>query len=130
MLEAIERILGALTPLLVAATTVYGGVLVAKINKVNTKVDKVQKDIVTNHGSKNIGDAIDRLWEKLDNVSYNQQELIDNVKKLHAQDDVLEGRMNAIERFFHPRSARTNTGPIIQSPARKGRKPRTKRKKK
>ncbi|UVG34592.1 membrane protein [Microbacterium phage Cheeto1] len=130
MLEAIERILAAVTPLLVAATTVYGGVLVAKINKVNTKVDKVQKDIITNHGSKNIGDAIDRLWEKLGVVSDNQQDLIENVKKLHAQDDVLEGRMSAIERFFHPRSARTHTGPVAQAPAtQKGRKPRIKRKK-
>uniref|UniRef100_A0AAU6R5Y3 Nucleoporin n=1 Tax=Micrococcus phage Olihed TaxID=3092209 RepID=A0AAU6R5Y3_9CAUD len=129
MVEAIERILGALTPLLVAATTVYGGVLVAKINKVNTKVDKVQKDIVTNHGSKNIGDAIDRLWEKLGTISDNQQDLIESVGRLRANDDALSGRVSAVERFFHPRSAHTNTGPVVQPVTiKKGRKPRKRRK--
>lgn len=104
MLEVVERILNALTPLLVALTTVYGGVLVAKINKVqketkeaNAKVAQVQQDIVTNHGSKNIGDAIDRLWEKLTKVSTTQDTLVRDVKELKDRDQAMDERLETIE---------------------------------
>ncbi|QDP44078.1 membrane protein [Microbacterium phage McGalleon] len=104
MLEAIERILNALTPLLVALVAAYGGVLVAKVNKVQKdtteakkKVEQVQKDIITNHGSKNIGDAIDRLWEKLLDVSKTQDGLVEDVKSLKDQDRALDERLDVIE---------------------------------
>jgi cytochrome c556 len=104
MLEAIERILNALTPLLVALVAAYGGVLVAKVNKVqretkatHAKVEQVQNDIITNHGSKNIGDAIDRLWETLSDVKATQDTLVQDVQELKDQDRSLDARLDNIE---------------------------------
>ena len=104
MLDAIERILGVLMPLLVASTTVYGGVLVAKLNKVKenvanvqTNVEQVQKDIITNHGSKNIGDAIDRLTTKVTVLGDNQDQLILDVKALKTHDAEVDSRLDTIE---------------------------------
>ena len=119
MLEAITRILDSLTPVFVAATTVYGSVLVAKINKVhkdtqatNDKVTKVQQDIVTNHESKNLGDAIDRLTTKVSVISDNQDELIATIKGMQAREAALETRMSAVEiRRPHPAS-QPHTRPI------------------
>lgn len=119
MLEVIERILGALMPLMVAATTAYGAVLVAKVNKIkkeatetNVKVAQVQADIVTNHSSKNLGDAIDRLTTKVGCISDNQDELIATVKGMQARDAALEARMSAVEQRRVPHSSHTPTGPI------------------
>ncbi|QFP95353.1 membrane protein [Microbacterium phage YuuY] len=97
MLEVIERISAVLTPVLVAVITVYGGVLVAKLNKVKTNVEKVQTDIITNHGSKNIGDAIDRLTTKVSVISDNQDQLILDVKALKQHDTEVDSRLDTIE---------------------------------
>lgn len=124
MLEAIERILSALTPIFVAATTAYGAVLVAKINKVqkdakdtNEKVAKVQSDIITNHGSKNLGDAIDRLTDKVGRISDNQDDLIKTVKGMQARDESLEARMASMEhariRIYDRIGLAPDTAPIF-----------------
>lgn len=103
-------------PLLVAAVTALGGIMVAKLNRVQKdsaeavkKVDKVQQDIITNHGSKNIGDAIDRLTTKVQVIGDNQDDLIRTVKGMQARDEALEHRMTAVEHRsgIHPR-----TGPM------------------
>lgn len=99
MLEVIERISGVLTPVLVAVITVYGGVLVAKLNKVRTNVAQVQNDIITNHGSKNIGDAIDRLTTKVNVISDNQDQLRNDVRSLKRHDDEVDTRLDSIEQF-------------------------------
>ncbi len=123
MLEAITSILGVLTPVFVAATTAYGAVLVAKIGKVqkdaratNEKVTKVQQDIVTNHGSKNLGDAIDRLTTKVGVISDNQDDLIQTVKGMQARDESLEARMASMEhsrvRVYKHVGLSPSTGPI------------------
>ncbi|QNL31037.1 membrane protein [Microbacterium phage Kauala] len=119
MLEVIERILGALMPLMVAVTTAYGAVLVAKVNKIkkeatetNAKVAQVQSDIITNHGSKNLGDAIDRLTSKVGVISDNQDDLIATVKGMQARDTALETRMSALEQRRVPHGSHTPTGPI------------------
>lgn len=120
MLEAVERIFGALMPLMVAVITAYGAVLVAKVNKVqkstretDAKVSQVQADIVTNHGSKNLGDAIDRLTTKVQVISDNQDDLIETVKGMQARDTALEARMGLLERVRVPRpSTSPHTGPI------------------
>lgn len=119
MLEVIERIIGNLMPIMVAATTAYGAVLVAKVNKINkeasethAKVTKVQQDIVTNHESKNLGDAIDRLTTKVECISDNQDELIATVKSIQARDTALEARMSAVEQRRVPHTSHTPTGPI------------------
>ncbi|QBZ73251.1 membrane protein [Microbacterium phage Theresita] len=128
MLEAIERILSVLTPVFVAATTAYGAVLVAKISKVqkdtkatNEKVTKVQKDIVTNHGSKNLGDAIDRLTTKVNTISDNQDDLISTVKGMQARDESLEARMLSMEhsksRVYKHIGLSPSTGPIHIKPS-------------
>lgn len=97
MLEVIERIGAVITPILVTVITVFGGVLVARINKVNNKVEKVQSDIVTNHGSKNIGDAIDRLTTRVMVISDNQDQLILDVKALKQHDAEVDTRLDHIE---------------------------------
>lgn len=97
MIEDIERILAALTPLLVAATAAFSGILVAKINNVKNKVEKVQTDIITNHGSKNIGDAIDRLTTKVTVISDNQDQLILDVKALKQHDAEVDTRLDQID---------------------------------
>lgn len=119
MLEVIERIIGNLMPIMVAATTAYGAVLVAKVNKINkeasethAKVSQVQQDIVTNHESKNLGDAIDRLTTKVECISDNQDELIATVKSIQARDTALEARMSAVEQRRVPHTSHTPTGPI------------------
>lgn len=103
-LHAIKIALDTLMPLFVAGVTVVGTVLVAKINRVGRdsaaavqKVDEVKKDIITNHGSKNIGDAIDRLTTKVDVINDNQQDLIRTVRGMQARDEALEHRVSAIE---------------------------------
>ncbi|QDK02417.1 membrane protein [Microbacterium phage Nucci] len=98
MLEVIERIGAVLTPLFVAVITVYGGVMVAKINKVKANVEKVQSDIITNHGSKNIGDAIDRLTTRVMVISDNQDQLILDVKALKAHDAEVDTRLDNIDK--------------------------------
>lgn len=119
MLEVIERILGALMPLMVAATTAYGAVLVAKVNKIkkeasetNVKVAQVQANIITNHSSKNLGNAIDQLTDKVQVISDNQDELIATVKGMQARDTALEARMSAVEQHHVPHSSHTPTGPV------------------
>lgn len=104
MLDAIAKILEILTPVFVAATTAIGAVLVAKIGKVqkdaratNEKVTKVQRDIITNHGSKNLGDAIDRLTTKVEGIADNQDDLISTVNDMQARDASLEARMSSME---------------------------------
>ncbi|QDF15989.1 membrane protein [Microbacterium phage MonChoix] len=104
MLEAVKTIIDSLMPLFVAVVTVYGGIMVAKLNKVqketqatNARVAQVQNDIITNHGSKNLGDAVDRLTTHVNVMSDNQDDLIATVKGMQSRDEALEARMNATE---------------------------------
>ncbi|UVD40580.1 membrane protein [Microbacterium phage Figueroism] len=107
MLEAVKTIIDSLMPLFVAVVTVYGGVMVAKLNRVqkqtqatNAKVEQVQNDIITNHGSKNIGDAIDRLTTHVNVMSDNQDDLIRTVKGMQSRDEALEARVNAVDHIL------------------------------
>lgn len=113
MLESLRSLIESLTPLLVAMTTAYGAVLVAKVTKVQkdiktnvAKVAEVQRDIKTNHGSKNLGDAIDRLTTKVEVIGDNQDALIETVKGMQLRDEALEGRMNAVDRANRQRTDR------------------------
>ncbi|WNN93825.1 membrane protein [Microbacterium phage Zenitsu] len=115
MLEVIERIGAVLTPILVTVITVYGGVLVARINKVKTKVEKVQSDIITNHGSKNIGDAIDRLTTKVGAISENQDRLILDVAALKRHDAEVDTRLDNIDKSStDTRNAVTDTIRVVK----------------
>lgn len=104
MIDVLVTILQVLTPLLVAGTTGFCAILVAKIGKVqkdtksvNEKVDKVQNDIITNHGSKNLGDAIDRLTDKVSSIAEGQDDLMLNIRSLRSRDESLEARLNSVE---------------------------------
>ncbi|AVJ51015.1 membrane protein [Microbacterium phage Pikmin] len=90
MLETIMELFEAAIPVFVAGVTAYGAVLVAKVNK-------IQKDIKTNHGSKNLGDAIDRLTTKVSTISDNQDDLISTVKAMQSRDKALEDRVGSLE---------------------------------
>jgi hypothetical protein len=107
VLEAVKTIIDSLMPLFVAVVTVIGGVMVAKLNKVqketkdtSARVAQVQNDIITNHGSKNLGDAIDRLTTHVNVMSDNQDDLIATVKGMQARDEALEARQNATEHIL------------------------------
>jgi len=96
----------SLTPLLIAMTTAYGAVLVAKVTKVQRdirtnveRVAEVQRDIKTNHGSKNLGDAIDRLTTKVAVISDNQDALMDTVYGMqNLKEDDIEETISEVER--------------------------------
>jgi len=83
----------SLTPLLVAMTAAYGAVLVAKVTKVQKdvkdttdKVDEVKRDIVTNHGSKNLGDAIDRLTTCVTEIKKDQKTMGERIDFYHSSE--------------------------------------------
>ena len=90
MLELTLKLLNALTPLFVAMVTAYGAVLVAKVSK-------LQRDIKTNHGSRNLGHAIDIIRTKVELIEDNQDDLIESVKKLHRTDSILKERLDDLE---------------------------------
>jgi methylthioribose-1-phosphate isomerase len=87
------NLIESLTPLAVAMTAAYGAVLVAKVTKVQKdvktttdKVDEVKRDIVTNHGSKNLGDAIDRLTTGMHEISAAQKAMGERIDFYHLPD--------------------------------------------
>ena len=87
----LTEILIASVPIFVAATTAYGAVLVAK-------VQKMQKYITTNHGTSGLGDATDKILEKVESISDQQQEILLAIAALKSRDAALEDRMKAIEK--------------------------------
>lgn len=104
MIKSLVELLDVMMPLFVAAVTTIGVIMVAKIEKVNkagqalqAQVAKVQADIVTNHGSKNLGDAIDIIRTKVDVIGENQDDLIGTVKLMHKRDNGLDERISTLE---------------------------------
>lgn len=94
MLDALLNIIGTLTPVFVATVTAYGAVLVAKVNK-------IQKDIKTNHGSKNLGDAVDIIWNKIDDVRDRQEDMATTLESMQSRDESLSRRVYALEQTKH-----------------------------
>ena len=91
MLTVLIEILVILTPVMVAATTAFGAVMVAKIQK-------VQKSIKTNHGTASLGDATDKILGEVEKISLRQDEILFAIESLRARNDALESRMTAIEK--------------------------------
>ena len=85
------EMLSILTPVLVAATTAFGAVLVAK-------VQRMQRYMTTNHGTAGLGDATDKILEKVDSISDQQQEIILAIDALKSREAAIEARMKAIEK--------------------------------
>lgn len=91
MLDALLNIISTLTPVFVAVVTAYGAVLVAKVNR-------IQKDIKTNHGSKNLGDAIDTIRDKIEDVIDRQEDMSTTLESMQSRDESLSRRLYALER--------------------------------
>lgn len=92
-MESLMKLIESLTPLLVAMTAAYGAVLVAKVTKVQKdvkattdKVDEVKRDIITNHGSKNLGDAVDRLTTCVFEIKEDQKAMGERIDYYHNEE--------------------------------------------
>lgn len=89
-METIMRLIESLTPLLVAIVAAYGGVIVAKINK-------LQKDMKTNHGSTSTGNAIDIIHEKIDKLGHKVDHMQGSINELQKQDTSFDSRLGELE---------------------------------
>ena len=75
-MELLAVVFDALSPVLVALVGAYSAITVAKLTK-------MQKDIMTNHGTSNIGEAVDIIRSRVDSISLSQariMECIDHLK--------------------------------------------------
>lgn len=84
------EIVAAISPILVAIITVMGSVVV-------TKIERLQKDIRTNRGSANIGDAVDLIRDRVDTLNSNQLELMKDVRVMKNRDTHILSRLDTLE---------------------------------
>lgn len=84
------EIVAAISPILVAIITVLGSVVV-------TKIERLQKDIRTNRGSANLGDAIDLIRDRVDTLNANQLEIMKDVRVMKHQDTHILSRLITLE---------------------------------
>jgi hypothetical protein len=84
------EIVAAISPILVAIITVMGSVVV-------TKIERLQKDIRTNRGSANLGDAIDLIRDRVDTLNANQLALMKDVRVMKHQDMHILSRLATLE---------------------------------
>lgn len=79
-----------LSPIMVAVVAAHSSVLVAKLNR-------VQKEIKTNHGTSNIGNAIDVIRSRVDVIATSQADVIRVVKEMNKADKDLYDKIDRIE---------------------------------
>lgn len=84
------EIVAAISPILVAIITVMGSVVV-------TKIERLQKDIRTNRGSANLGNAIDLIRDRVDTLNANQLEIMKDVRVMKNQDTHILSRLTTLE---------------------------------
>lgn len=84
------EIVAAISPILVAIITVLGSVVV-------TKIERLQKDMRTNRGSANIGDAVDLIRDRVDALNANQLELMKDVRVMKNRDTHILSRLDTLE---------------------------------
>lgn len=89
-MDVIFDLLTILSPIMVAVVAAYSSVLVAKISR-------VQKDIKTNHGTANIGQAIDVIRSRVDVIATSQADVIRVVKEMNKADENLNNKIDRIE---------------------------------
>lgn len=89
-MDFIFDLLTVLSPIMVAVVAAYSSVLVAKLNR-------VQKDIKTNHGTANIGQAIDVIRSRVDVIATSQADVIRVVKEMNKADENLNNKIDRIE---------------------------------
>lgn len=105
LIDAVDSVWALLTLFLVGIYALmwkFGGELLknsreskALAQDSNDEAKKISRNIITNHGSKNLGDAIDRLTEQ----SWKHDEKLEIVsRKTHELDDSMEGVQSAILR--------------------------------
>lgn len=84
------ELLDVLVPVLVAIVTVVGSIMVAKIGK-------MEKAIKTNHGTKCIGDATDKILTEVRSNTEQLRAVARDVGYLRKRDDLLDERMLSYE---------------------------------
>ena len=87
---SLTGVLSALSPVMVAAVGAYSAITVAKLTK-------VQKDIKTNHGTANIGEAIDVIRSRVDAISLSQDAMSASIDHIRFRSDDLSNRMDSLE---------------------------------
>ena len=87
---ALTGVLSALSPVMVAAVGAYSAITVAKLTK-------MQKDIKTNHGTANIGEAVDIIRSRVDGISLSQDTMSAGIENLRNRSDDLHNRMESLE---------------------------------
>lgn len=88
--EFLLKVSQVAVPVFSAVIAAYSSITVAKLNT-------LQKELKTNHGSKNIGDAIDMINVKVDLLTTNQNEISSMLRLMRNTDSVLKERIDLIE---------------------------------
>lgn len=89
-MDLLLDLLTILSPIMVAVVAAHSSVLVAKLNR-------VQKEIKTNHGTSNIGNAIDVIRSRVDVIATSQADVIRVVKEMNKADKDLNDKIDRIE---------------------------------
>lgn len=89
-MEGLLGILDTLSPVLVASVGAYSAITVAKLSK-------MQKDIKTNHGTANIGEAIDIIRSRVDSIGSSQLRMANSIDELRLRDQNKTEKLDDIE---------------------------------
>jgi|SRR5690625_3012759 len=89
-MEGLLVILDTLSPVLVASVGAYSAITVAKLSK-------MQKDIKTNHGTANIGEAIDIIRSRVDSIGASQLRMANSIDELRLRDEDTADKLEYIE---------------------------------
>ena len=90
-MELLAAVFDALSPILVALVGAYSAITVAKLTK-------MQKDIKTNHGSSNIGEAVDIIRARVDSISLSQARIMEHIDHLKLNDEKTASKIQDIEK--------------------------------
>lgn len=89
-MDLLAAVFDALSPILVALVGAYSAITVAKLTK-------MQKDIKTNHGSSNIGEAVDIIRARVDSISLSQARIMEHIDHLKLNDEKTASKIGDIE---------------------------------
>lgn len=89
-MEGLLVILNTLSPVLVASVGAYSAITVAKLTK-------MQKDIKTNLGPANIGEAIEVISSRVDSIGASQLRMTNSIDELRLRDENKSDELDDIE---------------------------------
>lgn len=89
-MELLAVVFDALSPVLVATVGAYSAITVAKLTK-------MQKDLETNHGTSNIGEAVDMIRSRVDSISLSQARIMECIDHLKLNDEKTASKICDIE---------------------------------